>query len=254
MQRMPTLDGKIKGISLSGRFQNGNAGEDWFPLLFDVSNTVSGKLPSSSTSALSQLAFTRFEELPFFHSLPDDLNFDDLHQIQLDYLPVNPNIIERVETFVCDHNLRPPLIGCHYRGTDKTIEAERVSYADVLQVLREQIEKTGPDTTLFIASDEAGFVEYLASNLPKIKLVSAAHKRSTTTKPLHTKVDDFGRQRAIEALTDCLLLSRCSTLVKTPSLLSTWAKIFNPTVRIVALGRPNPNATWFPENLLYLGV
>jgi hypothetical protein len=52
------------------------------------------------------------------------------------------------------------------------------------------------------------------------------------------------------ALIDCLLLSRCNTLIRTTSFLSAWASIFNPKLPIVLVNRPYPNKFWFPESAL----
>ncbi len=72
--------------------------------------------------------------------------------------------------------------------------------------------------------------------------------------------DNYGK--GFHALADCLLLSRCEALVKTPSALSTWSKVFGPELNLVLVGKPYSNpwkSSWsnidglgyFPEKLLY---
>ncbi|HZZ10818.1 MAG TPA: hypothetical protein VFE79_08990, partial [Paraburkholderia sp.] len=55
-----------------------------------------------------------------------------------------------------------------------------------------------------------------------------------------------------EALVSSLLLSRCGFLVKTPSYLSAWSKIFNPALPVKLVSPPRPDAFWFPDSRLWL--
>ena len=48
-------------------------------------------------------------------------------------------------------------------------------------------------------------------------------------------------RKGFHALADCLLLSRCQALVKTPSALSTWSKVFGPHLNLVLVGKPYSN-------------
>jgi hypothetical protein len=47
-------------------------------------------------------------------------------------------------------------------------------------------------------------------------------------------------------------LSRCGYLVKTPSYLSAWSRIFNPSLPVKLVSPPRPDAFWFPDSRLWL--
>jgi hypothetical protein len=54
-----------------------------------------------------------------------------------------------------------------------------------------------------------------------------------------------------EALVTCLLLSRCGFLIKTPSYLSGWAKIFNPLLPVWLIS-PLLSRGLFPDRQLWM--
>jgi hypothetical protein len=54
-----------------------------------------------------------------------------------------------------------------------------------------------------------------------------------------------------EALVTCLLLSRCGFLVKTPSYLSAWAKIFNPGLPVWLITPASLGDEMFPDRALW---
>jgi len=54
-----------------------------------------------------------------------------------------------------------------------------------------------------------------------------------------------------EALVSSLLLSNCGLLVKTPSYLSAWSKIFDPSLPVKLASPPRPDAFWFPDSRLW---
>jgi hypothetical protein len=75
--------------------------------------------------------------------------------------------------------------------------------------------------------------------------------RSTTIQNFYQQ--DLGEgnyRKGQEALINCLLLSRCSTLIRTTSFLSAWASIFNPGLPIVLLNEPYAKSLWYPEKVL----
>jgi hypothetical protein len=78
--------------------------------------------------------------------------------------------------------------------------------------------------------------------------------RSTTIQNFYQR--DLGEgnyRKGEEALINCLLLSRCSALIRTTSFLSAWASIFNPALPIVLLNAPYAKSPWYPEKLLIPG-
>ena len=56
-----------------------------------------------------------------------------------------------------------------------------------------------------------------------------------------------GYERGEDALVNALLLAKCATLIRTTSLLSASASLFNPNLKVILLNRGYYNRTWYPE-------
>ena len=54
----------------------------------------------------------------------------------------------------------------------------------------------------------------------------------------HFEDMDDNYTKGLDAIVDCLLLSRCNLLIKTPSQLSAWSKVFNLDLKLVLMGQP----------------
>jgi hypothetical protein len=165
------------------------------------------------------------------------------------YFRLPARIIERADKF-------PPMIqalGLHYRGTDKNkslVETNYVSPEDFLALVRDFV-ATHPDLALiYVASDEAAFVEKVRSQHPTLRILNSGavtHHKATAVENNFAKGD--------HALLDCLLLSRCRYLLKCQSALSGFAKILNPQLEAYRLSA-NKLAPWcfgspyFPDAFL----
>ncbi|MEO8481097.1 MAG: hypothetical protein ABI634_02735 [Acidobacteriota bacterium] len=173
------------------------------------------------------------------------------------YFAVHPAILERVDAFAGAHLTAGPVLGIHFRGTDHHREYAVVDYGAVTSA----VDRYFPDhESVFLTTDEAAFVDFARAHLPGRRIVTPR----ATVQPQHRVDQGDNYNKGLDALTDCLLLSRCQALVKTPSALSAWAKAFNPSMEVVLVGKPyqNPwkhvvpwvNLTglgYFPESLLY---
>lgn len=120
--------------------------------------------------------------------------------------------------------LPPGTLGVHYRGTDKNqalSDTNPVAVDDLL-VLVDDFLEAHPDTpAIFLATDDYA-------------VVPAARRRFAHL-PVHNlgpvsfhKLPGPVPDRAERALLDCLLLSRCTHLLKCSSALSGFAKVLNP--------------------------
>jgi hypothetical protein len=109
----------------------------------------------------------------------------------------------------------------HYRGSDKYLEARRVTYDVVLRRTEQEMAARGLDK-LFVASDEEAFVEAAARRFGNdcwwLPIVAVA----TNHRPPHF-TEAPGETKATEALTTMTLLARSQMCVRTPSLMSEWA-------------------------------
>ncbi len=168
------------------------------------------------------------------------------------YLPLRAEIALKVESFVAANLAGRNVLGVHFRGTDKTIEAPRVEREIVRQTVESFLQKNPSIDCLFVASDEASFIPYMQDAFPALSVVSHDDVfRSTSIQNFYQQ--DLGAGNYIkgeEALINCLLLSRCSVLIRTTSFLSAWASIFNPELPIVLLNEPYAKSLWYPEKRL----
>ncbi|MDQ2659031.1 MAG: hypothetical protein M3Y03_01280, partial [Verrucomicrobiota bacterium] len=151
--------------------------------------------------------------------------------------------------------IRGRTIGVHYRGTDKFLcESLPVTHPEVFDA----IERTaGWKTPIFLATDDRDFFQFMAERVPPSLL---RYQREPDGPSHYEQAATF--EKGMEALTDAWLLSKCSVVIKTSSLLSAWSVIFNPDLPVVLVGGPKKNAYpedhalsggagYFPENLLH---
>lgn len=156
------------------------------------------------------------------------------------YIHVKPHIQREVNTFVNKYFKNHFVIGVHHRGTDKAVEAPLVSYEKTCKALKRIIAGLTPVQAnalkIYVATDDHHFLAYLLTLYPN-NVIYNNFARSIDGTPLH--YGDFyanNYQRGKEALIDCLLLSRCQTLLRPySSSLSMMSANFNPIMPVVAL-------------------
>ena len=78
---------------------------------------------------------------------------------------VQPAVREQADAFVAAE-WRGHMIGVHYRGTDKWEDAPRVAYEQMAAVIRKAMSGKS-DSRIFLATDEAAFVDYLEKTFPR---------------------------------------------------------------------------------------
>ena len=154
--------------------------------------------------------------------------FDLIHK----YIHVKQEILDEVEAFAKRYFDASHIVGVHYRGSDKWLEADYVSYASVLEVVKQQM-VLEPDSKVFVATDELGFLEAMQEAFGD-KIVYTKSQKSPNNQPLHYSTQD-GYLQGKEALIDCLLLSKCQILIRTNSNLSAVSAFFNPHLKIINL-------------------
>jgi hypothetical protein len=155
------------------------------------------------------------------------------HALIQKYIRIKQPILDEIEHFTKKHFADSYIIGIHYRGTDKLIgEAKRVPYEKMKIAIREAInailKEKKQKYRLFIATDEKPFLNYIRKNFFCPIIYTNAY-RSLDDQPVH-KIEQSGYQKGKEALIDCLLLARCSFLIRTESNLSHTTEYFNPNL------------------------
>jgi Nodulation protein Z (NodZ) len=162
-------------------------------------------------------------------------------------LPIKQEIAEKVDRF-CDAHFRgKKILGVHFRGTDKAVEAPRVSEEAMRQTVANYLSANNDVDALFVASDERTFQGYMRDSFPDIPII---HSQSDVDVHFQVDLGSGNYRKGEEALIDCLLLSRCGAVVRTASFLSAWASIFNPKLPIVMVNRPYDHSLWFPDREL----
>lgn len=184
-------------------------------------------------------------------SRPDDLTLLEAGALWRKYVRFKPEIIAEVDGFCSENQVGPNSIAVHYRGTDKCKEASRVSYDSVIDTVRLECAEH-PDRRIFVASDEHGFVERSMAAFPDGQVCFREDsRRASTTVPIHLHQRSVGNfEMGRDALVNCLILARCGTIVRTCSLLSSWASIFNPGIDVVLLNDSFENTSWYPERVI----
>ncbi|MEO7007939.1 MAG: hypothetical protein ABI156_02215 [Caldimonas sp.] len=138
-------------------------------------------------------------------------------------------------------------LGLHYRGTDKSAaswDTNPVSQDDFLILVDDFLKRHTQVDGIFIATDEASFIEKARTRYPNLSVLSSGggsfHKSRVR--------DHAGTTKGDHALMDCVLLSRCTWVLNCSSALSAFAKVLNPELRIyrVAASKLFGVAPYFP--------
>jgi hypothetical protein len=143
-------------------------------------------------------------------------------------------------------------LAVHYRGTDKIGEAAKISWQD----LCDAVEKVAADSPAFknilLATDQTEFIAYFKKHPFRIPVIVAPATHLAQGRiPIHFRGYE-GLAIGREALVTSLLLARCGFLLKSPSYLSGWSKIFNPALPTWLIAPPKAHASWFPDRVLWL--
>ena len=217
--------------------------KDWLGKFFVRKN------PARKAPALGRIVIRDLNELKL--KFARDLNREESNALFFNYYGFQPLITDYVDKFSERYGAFSQSIGVHYRGTDKTDEAPRVRYEAVEAAVREAFAKDNALQSIFVASDEAAFLQFMTQRFSD-KSVSffPAAARSADATPLHLQSSKSGSALGRDAVADALALSKCRLLVRTSSFLSAWSCIFNPAVEIRTLNKPFASKTWFPERML----
>jgi hypothetical protein len=183
--------------------------------------------------------------------------FSEAPRLFSKYFHVKSYMLDRVEEFIEQNFARSGQLGIHYRGTDHYHEYE---FIDQRMMVEAALEHFPEYESIFVATDEKDFLDLVRSQVPEKKIVTFM----PSPPERHTINQGDNYHKGFHALADCLLLSRCRALVKTPSALSAWSKVFGPDLDLVLVGKPYANpwkwkSPWynleglgfFPESLLY---
>lgn len=177
------------------------------------------------------------------------------NELILEYFKLKPDLQKEIDLFADTHLTGTYVIGVHYRGTDKICnpdgsnktskqglkcEAKYVSYEEVIKAIRETIDqKKLTHFKIFAASDDQHFIDHLASAFPG-KTAYTDAKRSKNGEPIHLNSDN-PYQMGKDAIKDCYLLARSQLVIRTSSILNTFASFINPKMELITLSKKHFN-------------
>ena len=184
--------------------------------------------------------------------------FSEATRLFKKYFYIKEPVLDCVQKFVELNFDKKGQLGIHYRGTDHYHEYKFVEYISLLNAVSDHF---GEFNSVFVATDEQKFLDFTVSYMRNKRIVTFLP--SSPSSP-HTMDEGDNYKKGFHALADCLLLSRCQAMIKTPSALSTWSRVFGENIDLVLVGKPYSNpwkhvSPWynlnglgyFPESLLY---
>lgn len=219
-----------------GLFYDESKGSNWWnyyfePIALGESDGTEQKLPGWKKCVLSF-------EAQF------DLSRERYYELIQKYVILKPHMRKMIETFVEKHFENSPVIGVHYRGTDKESEAPSISYEEVCNRISEGCTTLDQKSMkIFIATDEEKFLNYASERFPG-KVVSSNAIRSPDNSPVHLSKTGTPYERGEGAVLDCWLLARCCALYKMASNLSDAAMKINPQANLPVV---HLNSSYFED-------
>jgi len=231
------IEGLIVDFGKLGHFFDPSLSENWWEYYFEPIKLGTSDNQTIEFKAYKKIIFSFFAQLK--------MSRDRGCALITKYIKLKPHIQNKVSMFLQNYFEGNTVIGLHYRGTDKSIEAPNVTYEAVGEVISKEVE-AHKTIKIFVATDDENFLTYMYTNFPG-KIIALQAIRSKDKKPVHSNNDENPYQKGEDALLDCLLLSHCSKIYKTASNLSDVAIKFNPNIPVVHLSRHFSEATYFDK-------
>lgn len=220
-------NGFIVDFQKAGFFYDAKHGTNWWEYYFEPINI--GTLDNDI------IEFKEYKKIIFSFFAQLKMERKKGHQLITKYIKVKPHIQKKVDAFIQEHFDGAPIIGIHYRGTDKSLEAPLVKFETVGVFISNELEQN-KIAKIFVATDDENFLTYMYKTFPG-KIIALNAIRSKNGNPIHTDTNQDPYQKGEDALLDCLLLSKCSKLYKTASNLSDASIKFNPTIPVVNISQ-----------------
>jgi hypothetical protein len=235
----------IPNVCLSGQYRDPKRGSNWLDYYFDLIT------PLTSEEVAERVRYTKkvgeFGELGL--PMPHRMSLEESTRIFCKYLKPKPHIIALADDFWKHIEADGHVVGIHFRGSDKTTEAPRVSWEHCRTTLQTRLRLDQNIKAVLVASDEQQFHEYVAQSVKDVPVFAYNdHFRYQPGDKLPPhRVGGGEYEKGEDALINALLLSRCSTLIRTTSFLSAFATIFNPEIKVILLNKPYDHYLWYPE-------
>ncbi|MDE1182349.1 hypothetical protein [Paraburkholderia sp.] len=231
-----------------GLYGDAHGKVDWFSAFFEPVQPQPEMMPKQKvrTSTVRDLV-----QLGFRHKYENALQLASASHLFYSHFRPSKYINNEVDSICEKLEIGASTLGVHFRGTDKKFEAIPVPWSNFCRLVETTLAQNPHLDRLFVSSDEQAFIDFFVA-WPFGKPVSVAPARLLANGHLPVHFSGYpGLEIGREALVSSLLLSRCGFLVKTPSYLSAWSKIFNPSLPVTLSSPPRPDAFWFPDSRLW---
>ncbi len=219
---------------------------DWFGDFLDYVDPV-------APDVLARLMFSDIEGQSDYtrDRLDDDISIDQAHELYARYFKIRPTAIADAIAFA-EREFTTPVVGIHYRGTDKRYELPLIQFDRMDQFFLRALEKISPaganeKLRIFVATDDIKYLEHLRSGpFWNQILYFECKEMGAGGNPIYFSAGD-NHQKGVEALSTMYLLSKCTWCVKTTSQLSAWSKILNPKLKVYIPERSINQFYHFPD-------
>ena len=179
---------------------------------------------------------------------PDFESIEQASALFFRHFRVRPELERAVAGLQADEGLGRIPLAIHFRGTDKRLEADLPELPVFKRAVAEVLRGSTMDA-VFLATDVPAFREALVREFPRVRFVSYELGEARVGEPRHFHRVDPGAN-AREAMVNMLMIARAERCIRTPSFMSSWAKLLNPALPVFTLGRPH-QARCFPESLVW---
>ena len=210
---------------------------NWINNYFDVNTPLTAA--QAARIARGRMKVTKIksiQDLGYNKKYKQHLTIEHAHKLMSRHLVVKNDIMAAVDAFFSNYMPIGPILGLHYRGTDKFAEAPRLAYDVFFKKVAEFIASAPHIQHIFLATDEPELLDYLQKHplpRPVVTWASSQTFRGGTAAHYAKKADKYVLGR--EALLTCLALARCDYCLRTASFLSGYASVFNPRLRTTLL-------------------
>lgn len=141
-------------------------------------------------------------------------------------------------------------LGLHFRGTDKTSDSDFNTPVtkEIFYTIVDSYINANNIKNIFIATDENDVFDYFVNKYTNIHITSARDFKGN----LFWRNNENPTMNAKMAMLDMLCLSKCKTVLKISSALSSFSKVINPSLNIYRINSlkfiPNPkHIPYFPD-------
>ena len=176
------------------------------------------------------------------------LNIKSAGAIIKNHFIIDQQVQNNINVFFEKELKNKNVLGLHYRATDKQGgEANIVTYDFVITQLEKYLIKYPETELIFVSTDDKNFIKFIETTFFKVPITYYPDSyRSSDKTSIHLSGQNLYNIN-LDAITNCLLLSKCTRLMKTASILSAWSKLFNPNIPVIILSKPKDRFNFFPE-------